>query len=206
MNIKEIQEVKAPSQVTKLQATVVEADAPYNGKSQYGPYVLQVAKLADSTGQIRAAFYDPKRDLQGLKGKVVEIVSGTTSKGKFSGITAIDYTDEGTTTRQLKVSKFATIDEIVPEDKLLKGMDIGGNPTSETEPASDIPLTAYQPYVDNKSASIEKQVALKAAVELYGGMSPELIDDDVLNKVVKAAHKFYDEVFASKSNGSGKVI
>lgn len=184
-------------QIARMKVTVEEVYDSLSGKSQYGEWVLQPALLKDETGTIRAAFMNPARNVKHLKGNEIEIISGLNGKGKFSGITATDYSKDGKTTRQLKVSEHASIDEIT------NGGESEPERTDEPQTKSSQPK---EPKVDHTRVSIEAQVALKAAIDLAIASN----DWDV-NKICINTRSFA-EVMSELHNvkkgesGEGKII
>ncbi len=171
---------KAP--VNQITVTIKKAFEPQEGEGQYGPWRIQAAMIKDETGELRATFWNRFNiDLRNMEGEELTIISGRDGKDKFSGILTDDYKGK----RQLKIS----------EDAKLTSLSSDNNPESEsTEQERDEQDKAVEAVVTGrrfvseheKRESIEKQVALKAAVEFYNGDDKANVDS-----VIKAASEFY---------------
>jgi hypothetical protein len=140
---------------------------------------MQAAILQDESGEIRATFWDRwNTDLRNFEGEEVTIVSGRDAKDKFAGITTDEYKGK----RQLNVSKHATFasqDGEAPPDETNV---VNEHPTGSPEPITSRRFVSEE----TKRASIEKQVALKAAVEFVVGAG-----FNEKGVVVKYADEFY---------------
>jgi|SRR6266576_3399127 len=192
--IKEIGSMEAGDPVLRMKATVESSFAPYNGSNQYGDYSVQAVILKDDTGKIRASFWNPVHDFRKLRGSEIEIVSGKDGKGRFSGITAIDYEDrkKNVVERQIKVTEHAKVDETVGDSR--PEPDVAGNTgknVGEPRPAqlrSDLP-----DYEAIKRVSIERQTSLQMAIEFSKTQEGKTLDS-----VLGVADKFYEYLSGGK--------
>ena len=174
--ISDVEALASKSPVNDLNVTVKKAFAPEEGEGQYGAWRMQAAILKDDTGEIRATFWDRFNvDLRNLEGENLTIVSGRDGKDRFSGIEKIDYKGKP----QIKISKHATLNT-----------DLGSVTEAPQAEAltTDTQTTVTKRFVseETKRESIEKQVALKAAVEFGVGSG---INESA---VMELAGKFYE--------------
>lgn len=146
--------------IKRIQVTVKSAYPPKTGTNEYGDWSIQSAMLQDDTGTIRGSFFNAPQNLKNFVGQTLTVTSGKDAKGKISGMTAFDYEDrkKSTVTRQIEARGEYTFDEAVP--------GASGVSLAASGPQSNGGSRLQATYVDEKGVSIEKQVALKAAVEI----------------------------------------
>lgn len=172
--------------IKHMQLRVKAAYPPKTGTNSNGDWKLQSATLSDDTGEIRATFFDIDRDIRQLQGNLIDVVSGKDAKGNTKGIETYDYEDKknNKVTRQITISRFAIIDEVT------------GAPSSAKPNESSVGQSNRNSFVsgpDEKGVSIEKQVALKCAVDFISKAATP-----TTSTVIETAHRFYNEFFAAK--------
>lgn len=183
-NIQEANELSNKSPINRMTVEVKKAFEAQEGEGQYGPWRIQAAILKDETGELRATFWNRfNLDLRNFEGESLTIVSGHDKKGKFSGIETDDYKGK----RQLKISENATFASPDGEEPETDTKTAGE--TYEDAVSGPIPnATQTRRFVseETKRESIEKQVALKAAVEYTVGHKK-----DEKGYVLEVAEEFY---------------
>lgn len=187
--IKEVASLDGGEFIPQMQFVIKQAYEPKTGSNDNGDWKLQSAMVQDDTGSIRATFFDFDQDIRNLKGNKVIVKSGKDGKGHPSGIETYDYEDKkkNTVTRQITIKRHATITEVVG------GAQVSSGATNSQGPQQPVRSGVSAPYVDEKGISIEKQVALKAAVEF--ALGSKMIEPSA---VINIAHRFYNEFFAAK--------
>lgn len=180
MNIKEITQLESGTTVRELQPTVKQAYMPKSGTSKKGkPWKVQSAVLVDDTGEIKASFWNRKVDLRDFIDNEITIVSPD------DDVIVEDKEYSGSVHREITVGEGAKVDEVIHEslpDQKGSGVTV----------VTKVPFSGQ----DVTRASIERQVALKSAVE-YSAHASEATFDDVL----MFAEKFYGFL-----SGNNKVI
>jgi hypothetical protein len=197
VTIADIDELAKGSPVLKLAVQVKKGFEPGEGEANGRPWKMQAAILKDFDGEIRATFWNRfNLDLRNLEGEDVILLAQEDSKGRISGITVDEYKGK----KQLKVEKHVKIDQVTGGPVTEEDVKEVFNATETDELAEQLTPKPSEMVVKNtrfvseetKRESIEKQVALKAAVDLSaasGEGSPE--------KIVKLAAKFYDFLHGS---------
>ena len=179
--IQDANELSNKSPINRMTVEVKKAFEAQEGEGQYGPWRIQACILRDDTGELRATFWNRfNTDLRNFEGESVTIVSGHDKKGKFSGIETDDYKGK----RQLKISENATFSSPDGEEPLEDREMTASELTAKVDAQSAAPARRFVSE-ETKRESIERQVALKAAVEFYQGRD---IADDA---IVASAERYY---------------
>ena len=100
--------LKAPkgTPVVGLTARVVKAYKPRTGDGQYGPFSVMDMELADSTGKIRASWFDHMvAEPEQIEGQTVTINASENSRGNLVGATVKHGEYQGNKTINLSLTK-----------------------------------------------------------------------------------------------------
>lgn len=179
--ISDINDLKKNFPIEGLSVQVKKAFEPQEGEGKFGPWKIQAAIIKDETGEIRATFWNRfNLDFRNLEGEDITLESVTDSKGKPVGLTVDEYNGK----KQVKVSEKAELESITGELPVEHSVP---NERSEAPKTEHIPQKKFVSE-ETKRESIEKQVALKAAVDWAaqtdGGASAD--------SVMEVAQKFYE--------------
>jgi hypothetical protein len=181
--IKSLGNLDADVLIPQLQLRVKKAFMPNRSKAGASrKWKMQAAILQDSTGEIRATFWNREMDFRDLEGREITIKSA-----EERGITTLDYEDKktGEVSRQLNVEKESEVDEVVDQSEAEPPAGKASN--GKPEPSR------IRTYEDEsvKRESIERQAALAQAV-VWGG------EKSTTDDIIEVAGKFYDFLSARK--------
>lgn len=180
--ISDINEMDKGYPVAMFSGSIKKAFEPNEGETKGKPWKMQAVILKDDTGEIRATFWNRfNTDFRNLEDEDIVIVTGKDKRGKPAGLLVDEYNGK----KQLKVSEIASFSCDGASDEL------ASEPTGYAEvldnpiPNQAVPAKRFVSE-ETKRESIEKQVALKAAVDFYAGKEGQL------DNVITAAKSFYN--------------
>lgn len=201
--IADIEDLLKGTPIVNLRAMVKKAFEPGEGESKGKPWKMQGVILQDGDDEIRATFWNRfNMDFRNLEGSDVTVSSVEDKRGKFSGVMVDEYKGK----KQLKVSEHAALREVggepITEEDVkeafnateadehgVTAVEESGGGVSYSEVLSKPISTLTKRFVseETKRESIEKQVALKAAVEICAAAGKDESDH-----IVKVATTFYE--------------
>jgi len=185
--IADINELKKGSPILKMNVQVKKAFEPGEGETHGRPWKMQAAILTDENGdEIRATFWNRFNiDLRNMEGEDLILLAQEDNKGKIGGITVDEYKGK----KQIKVEKHVKFDHVTGDAKdftadetLEQEFDRKEREADEHDSTSQMTPEAASKILsgetettqpkstrfvseETKRESIERQVALKAAVE-----------------------------------------
>ena len=187
-NISDIAGLDNKFPISKLQVRIKKAFKPNEKDGQGGKkgWRMQAVILEDDSGEIRGTFWNRyDLDFRNMENEDLIITRGEDKRGNPAGITAEDYNGK----REVKISEQATLDWVGSEP-------VGDTPYNDdrkdvvkpdsvkTETVKETPKWMVAEGV--KRESIERQVALKKAVDLAAAVG--VADTE---PILKQAEEFY---------------